>query len=77
MVWLDVLACHRRLTVKRYLPSGGIIVLLGEVILEGSLSNLFGCKGATDDLLLQEPGLAAGHHLTYLQGHIQKALKTL
>ena len=45
---------------------GGIIVLLAEVISEGSLSNFFGCKGAADDFLLKEPGLTAGHHLTHL-----------
>ena len=52
--------------MEQYLPSGGIVVLLGEVILKGSLSDLFGCKGAADDFLLEEPGLTAGHHLTCL-----------
>ena len=52
--------------MKENLPSGGITVLLGEVIPEGSLGNLFGCKGAVDDFLPQKLGLTAGHHFTHL-----------
>ena len=37
--------------ISKYLK-GGFVVLLGEVIPEGSLSNLFGCKGAANHLLL-------------------------
>ena len=55
--------------LSKYLK-GGFVVLLGEVIPEGSLSDLFGCKGAANHLLLQEPGLTTGHHLTRLQRRI-------
>ena len=55
--------------LSKYLK-GGFVVLLGEVIPEGSLSDLFGCKGAANHLLLKEPGLTTGHHLTRLQRHI-------
>ena len=55
--------------LSKYLK-GGFVVLLGEVIPESSLGDLFGCKGAANHFLLQEPGLTAGHHLTCLQRHI-------
>ena len=52
--------------ISKYLK-GGFVVLLGKVIPEGSLSDLFGCKGAANHLLSKEPGLTTGHHLTRLQ----------
>ena len=67
-----------KLKVKKYLYlKGGIVVLLGEVFPQGSLSYLLGCERPGDGLGLEEPCLTAGHHLTRLHGHVKELLETL
>ena len=66
----------KSLKVNLYLQ-GGVVVLLGEVILQGSLSYLLGHERLGDGLGLEEPCLTAGHHLTCLHGCVKEPLETL
>ena len=64
-------------SLKIFTLRGGIIVLLGEVFLQGSFSYLLGRERPGDCFGLEEPCLTTGHHLTRFHWSIEKSLETL
>ena len=63
--------------VKNLYLKGDVVVLLGEVFPQGSLSYLFGHERPGDHFGLEKPCLTTGHHLTHFHRCIKKALDTL